>query len=90
VKLAQQVSGGVGIFYAAPVRAWELRSWDRFLIPKPFSTVVIGWQPPAPVPSEVDDDSLETARQAVESALERARHAVEEHIQRKRDAHKRR
>lgn len=83
VKLAQQVGGGVGIFYAASVRAWKLRSWDRFLIPKPFSTVVIGWQPPVPVSPEVDDNSLEAARQAVENALERARHAVEEHIQRK-------
>ena len=39
VKLAQQIGGGVGIFYAAPDRAWVLRSWDSFLIPKPFSTV---------------------------------------------------
>ena len=30
VKLAQQVGGGVGIFYAAPDRAWTLRSWDGF------------------------------------------------------------
>ena len=48
VKLAQQVGGGVGIFYAAPDRAWTLKSWDGFLIPKPFSTIVIGWQPPVP------------------------------------------
>lgn len=86
VKLAQQVGGGVGIFYAAPDRTWELRSWDRFLIPKPFSTVVIAWQPPVDVPPDADADALEAARRAVEDALERARHAVEEHIQRKRNA----
>lgn len=79
-KLAQQVGGGVGIFYAAPDRAWELRSWDRFMIPKPFSTVVIGWQQPVPVGTNGDDDSLEAARLAVEQSLERARHTVEEHI----------
>ncbi len=33
----------VGCFYALPERAWELRSWDRFLIPKPFSRVVLTW-----------------------------------------------
>lgn len=82
-KLAQQVGGGVGIFYAAPTRAWELRSWDRFLIPKPFSTIVIGWQTPIPVSPEADNESLEMARRAVEDALERARHTVEEHIRRK-------
>jgi lysophospholipid acyltransferase (LPLAT)-like uncharacterized protein len=33
----------VGAFYALPIRAWTLNSWDRFLIPKPFSRVRIGW-----------------------------------------------
>lgn len=80
VKLAQQVGGGVGIFYAAPVRAWQLRSWDRFLIPKPFSMVVVGWQKPVPVPSHGDDQALEAARSAVQQALEQARHAVEARI----------
>ena len=86
VKLAQQIGGGVGIFYAAPDRAWKLRSWDRFLIPKPFSTVVIAWQPPVDVPQDADADALEATRRAVEDALERARHAVEDHLQRKRNA----
>ncbi len=84
VQLAQRTGGGVGIFYAAPERAWELRSWDRFLIPKPFSTIVVGWQPPVAVPPDSDEGSREAARQAVEGALERARHAVEEHIAAKR------
>ena len=33
----------VGAFYALPLRAWQLRSWDRFLIPKPFSRVLLTW-----------------------------------------------
>jgi hypothetical protein len=86
VKLAQQVGGGAGIFYAAPDRAWELRSWDRFLIPKPFSTVVIGWQPPVPVLADGDNDSLEAARQAVEEALESARQKVERSISTRRES----
>lgn len=81
VKLAQMIGGGIGIFYAAPDRAWELLSWDRFLIPKPFSTVVIAWQPPVPVTRDANADALEAARQAVQAALERARKAVEERIQ---------
>lgn len=80
VKLAQQVGGGVGIFYAAPNRAWELRSWDRFLIPKPFSTVIIAWQPPVRVAEDANAAALEVARQSVEVSLECARHAVEQHI----------
>ena len=33
----------VGAFYALPLRAWVLRSWDSFLIPKPFSEILIAW-----------------------------------------------
>ena len=85
VKLAQQVGGGVGIFYAAPDRAWTLKSWDGFLIPKPFSTIVIGWQPPVPVSVAAEEnDGIEASRLTVERALERARREVEEYIARKR------
>jgi lysophospholipid acyltransferase (LPLAT)-like uncharacterized protein len=41
--LANSVGCWVGCFYALPERAWELGSWDRFLIPKPFSRVVLTW-----------------------------------------------
>lgn len=44
VHLAQLVEAPwVGAFYALPLSAWELKSWDRFLIPKPFSRVVMTW-----------------------------------------------
>jgi lysophospholipid acyltransferase (LPLAT)-like uncharacterized protein len=54
----------VGCFYALPGRAWELRSWDRFLIPKPFSRVVITW--PSHVPAG------EVTVETVQAALDRA------------------
>ena len=54
----------VGCFYALPDRAWELRSWDRFLIPKPFSRVVMTW------PAHIPAGDVSTA--AVQAALDRA------------------
>ena len=54
----------VGCFYALPVRAWELRSWDRFLIPKPFSRVLVTW--PAHVPAD------EVTPETVQAGLDRA------------------
>ncbi|HUD22974.1 MAG TPA: lysophospholipid acyltransferase family protein [Acidobacteriaceae bacterium] len=54
----------VGCFYALPDRAWQLRSWDRFLIPKPFSRVVVTW--PAHVPAG------EVTTASVQAALDRA------------------
>jgi lysophospholipid acyltransferase (LPLAT)-like uncharacterized protein len=54
----------VGCFYALPERAWELKSWDRFLIPKPFSRVVLTW------PKHVPAAEVTTA--TVQAALDRS------------------
>lgn len=44
VKVAELTGATwIGAYYALPDRAWELKSWDRFLIPKPFSTVTFSW-----------------------------------------------
>ena len=47
-QLAQLVGTWVGTFYVFPLRAWELKTWDRFFIPKPFSRVLITWPPHVP------------------------------------------
>jgi len=56
----------VGAYYALPDRRWELNSWDRFIIPKPFSTVTFTWPPHvAPELSAVQsalDDAVRMAR----------------------------
>ncbi len=36
-------AASIGVFHARPTRAWILHSWDRFLIPKPFSEVLLTW-----------------------------------------------
>jgi len=53
----------IGVYYALPNRAWELKSWDRFLIPKPFSTVTFTW-PPHVAPE------LEAVQGALDEAVE--------------------
>ena len=63
-QLAQLVGTWVGTFYVLPLKAWELRSWDRFLIPKPFSRVVVTW--PAHVPA------AEVTEASVQASLDRA------------------
>jgi lysophospholipid acyltransferase (LPLAT)-like uncharacterized protein len=44
-QLARLTETTVGTFYVLPERSWQLRSWDRFLIPKPFSRVLVTWPP---------------------------------------------
>jgi lysophospholipid acyltransferase (LPLAT)-like uncharacterized protein len=44
VQLAELVGATwVGAFHAEPDRMWRLKSWDGFMIPKPFATVTFGW-----------------------------------------------
>ena len=52
VKLAQLTGYPIGIFYAHAERAWLLRSWDRFIIPKPFSRCVVTYAAPVPVTAD--------------------------------------
>jgi lysophospholipid acyltransferase (LPLAT)-like uncharacterized protein len=54
----------VGVFYALPLSAWQLRSWDSFLIPKPFSRVLLTW--PAHIPA------ADATPAAIQSALDHA------------------
>jgi lysophospholipid acyltransferase (LPLAT)-like uncharacterized protein len=60
----QPLGTWVGCFYALPDRAWELKSWDRFLIPKPFSRVVLTW------PRHIPAGEVTTA--TVQAGLDRA------------------
>jgi lysophospholipid acyltransferase (LPLAT)-like uncharacterized protein len=57
VQLAKLAGSTVGAFYVHPERAWQLRSWDRFLIPKPFSRVTVSWTSRVPA----DHAAVQTA-----------------------------
>ncbi len=55
--------------YISVNRAWVLNSWDHFIIPKPFSTVVIRWDNPIYVPKSMDDQIFENTRKKIEQHL---------------------
>jgi len=83
IKLAQMTGEPIGSFYLLPERAWVLKSWDRFLIPKPFSRVAVSWaRSIAAPPNDTDPVTLEAARLELNSALERARLQAEAHFAR--------
>ncbi len=64
----------VGAYYAAPRCAWTLNSWDRFLIPKPFSRVLFTWPAQLPVgPSDAVADLLP----GIQTTLDLAVHLAE-------------
>ena len=81
VKLAAMTGEAMGCFYLLPQRAWVMRSWDRFLVPRPFSRVVVSWaRAVAPPAADADALSLETKRLELNAALERARLRAEAHL----------
>jgi lysophospholipid acyltransferase (LPLAT)-like uncharacterized protein len=63
VQLAQLCHAKwIGCYHATPSHYWELNSWDRFMIPKPFSRVTFGW--PLHVPPD-----LTLVQQALDEAV---------------------
>lgn len=66
ISLAQRTGAHVFPAYASFSRAWILNSWDRFLIPKPFSHVLIRWDEPFVVPAVLTEEDFEKWRLKVE------------------------
>ena len=70
VKIAQ-LSGVplLPIAYCAS-HAWVLKTWDRFVIPRPFCRVVIAVGEPVSVPRRLDPVATEQIQQRMERVLE--------------------
>ncbi|MGA2569381.1 MAG: lysophospholipid acyltransferase family protein [Terracidiphilus sp.] len=73
IKLAALSGKPAGAFHLEPEHAWTLRSWDRFLIPKPFTRIVVSWAQWTHVPADLPEDQFEAKREALNAAIERAR-----------------
>jgi hypothetical protein len=73
IKLAQMTGAPIGAFHLEPERAWVMRSWDKFLVPKPFTRICVSWAKAVRVPAELAAEDFEPTRQQLNAALERAR-----------------
>lgn len=64
-------ASGAAIFPLAAMAesAWHLKSWDHFMIPKPYSKVVAQFLPPVMLPDNMDDAALDNHRQALEDLM---------------------
>jgi len=77
VVLAQKTGYKICCFHVALQRAWIMKSWDRMIIPKPFSRASFYITSPMEVPANATDEEVETLRQKMQSDLERARLGAE-------------
>ncbi len=73
IKLAQTTGAPIGAFHLEPEHAWTMRSWDHFLIPKPFTRIVVSWAQWTRVPTDLTAAEFDASRDQLNAAIERAR-----------------
>lgn len=69
IKIAQATGAEIIPIHIRYSSAWRLKTWDRFVIPKPFSRVSVVFGQPHRIPQELGDEAFETARIALEKCL---------------------
>lgn len=81
IKLAEMTGAPIGAFHLQPKSAWIVNSWDRFLVPKPFTRIVVSWSRWTHVAADTPDEEFEGKRAELNEALERARISAIEHFE---------
>lgn len=71
VLLARNTQAPIAAFYMAVERAWVLNSWDRLMIPKPFSRVNVQVSSYIRVPVDAEKCELDELHALMQAALER-------------------
>lgn len=69
IKMARKTNAVVIPFYIQASHAWFFKSWDRFMLPKPFSKVVITFDRELSFPEDPSADSFETQRRSLERTM---------------------
>ncbi|MCG6534487.1 MAG: lysophospholipid acyltransferase family protein [Syntrophales bacterium LBB04] len=69
IRIAQCSGALIFPVFISTNRAWILKSWDHFLIPKPFSRVLIRWGEPLQVPDHLTETAFESMRKALEERI---------------------
>jgi hypothetical protein len=61
------------MFHVGVDKGWTLNSWDRMVIPKPFSRVLIRFGKLIHVPTDASDEALGRYGDELQAALDRVR-----------------
>ncbi|MCB9877512.1 MAG: lysophospholipid acyltransferase family protein [Planctomycetes bacterium] len=67
--LARETGAPLLLLGLAADRVWRLKSWDAFVIPKPFARVAAVYSGPIEVPADADDATLERLSAEAREAL---------------------
>ncbi|MFB3926880.1 MAG: lysophospholipid acyltransferase family protein [Syntrophales bacterium] len=69
ITLAQRAKAAICPAYVSYERPWIVNSWDRFMIPRPFSRILIRFGSLEFIPEELNHDEFEHYRKKVEEIL---------------------
>ena len=85
VLLARTSGAPITAFYVAVQRAWVLNSWDRLVVPKPFSRILVRVARKIYVSADADDAAVEKCHAEMQAALERVTAFAEAQFQEPRN-----
>lgn len=69
IRLAHLTEAVIVPFYVSTDKAWTFNSWDRFFIPKPFTSVTLQFGDMLRFEATHTSDSFETQRQQLETIM---------------------
>jgi len=80
VALARSTGAPLTMFHMAVERAWVLNTWDRLIIPMPFSRVLLRIGKLIAVPPDIPDADLDRFTDQLQQSLERVCEFAEKHV----------
>jgi len=69
LHLARMVDKPIVPVITSAENRWVFNSWDRFMVPKPFSRILVRFGDPVHVPPKIDSASFEQKRRQLEERL---------------------
>jgi lysophospholipid acyltransferase (LPLAT)-like uncharacterized protein len=81
VLLARATGVPMVVFHIALTEAWVLHTWDRLMIPKPFSRALMRVSRQITVPADADDEQREKSLAELQASLDRVREFAETNVQ---------
>ncbi len=80
VALARSSGVPLTTFHIAVDQAWVLNTWDRLIIPKPFSRVLMRFGKLIAVPVDASDEAVDRFQQQLQDSLDRIREFAEANV----------
>lgn len=69
IRMAQTTDAAIVPFYVTADKAWYFNSWDRFMLPKPFSKVVLSFDKMIKFDRVIDKNDFEDKRKQLEKKM---------------------